>query len=302
MTDAAIARSRVAAPPGSTLAGLFAATRPRQWLKGVLVLAAPVAAGRWLHAEVMIGVAIAFVAFTVTAAGCYLCNDVVDAAADRLHPVKRSRPVAAGVVSAPLAIAVGVALVLAGPAIAFATDREELALIVIAYGAATLAYTAGLKTVPWLEAAILASGFVLRPLAGAAGSGVPPSGYFLAVCCAGALMVTLGKRYAEIQLVGAAGHRSVLARYRPTALRAARTAAGAVLGAGYLVWALSRAGAAEITALLSAVAVIVAVYRYLVRSNRGDGGEPERLLLSDPVLLVAALVWAATLLLTPFGL
>ncbi|MHB2021812.1 MAG: decaprenyl-phosphate phosphoribosyltransferase [Mycobacteriales bacterium] len=302
MTDAAIAAPRIAAPPRSTIAGLLASTRPRQWLKGVLVLAAPVAAGRWLHPEVMIGVMIAFAAFTATAAGCYLLNDVIDAPADRLHPVKRHRAVAAGVVSVPLAITVGAVLVLAGPAIAFGTDREELGLVVVAYGALTLAYTGGLKAVPWLESVLLASGFVLRPLAGAAGSGVPPSGYFLAVCCAGALMVALGKRYAEIQLADAGSHRSVLARYSPAALRAARTAAGVALAAGYLAWAVSRTGIASVTALVSAAAVIVAVYRYLIRSNQGEGGEPERLLLSDRVLLTAALVWAGALLLTPFGI
>lgn len=275
--------------------GLLLAARPRQWVKGLLVLAAPVAADRWTG-EVIIGALIAFLAFTATAAGCYLLNDAHDAPADRLHPRKQLRPIASGLVPPWLAVTVGAVLVLAGPAIAFGTDREELGLIVAGYGLLTSAYTGGLKAVPGLEVLVVSSGFVLRPLAGAAGSGVPPSAWFLGVCCSGALMVALGKRYAEIRLEDPAAHRAVLGSYTWRGLRLARTSAAFGLVAAYAGWAVTRPGSHLPLALISAVAVTVATARYLSRSDRGDGGEPERLLFADPVILVCGLIWAVCFL------
>lgn len=307
MTDTQFAASAVVGVPArrqgfaGSARGLLAASRPRQWVKGVLVLAAPVAAGVWTRPEVLIGTTIALFAFTLTAAGCYLCNDAHDAAADRHHPTKRLRPVASGEVSVALASVVGALLVLSGPVLAFATDREELGLVVAAYGALTAAYSGGLKAVPGVEVAIVASGFVLRPLAGAAGSGVPPSGYFFAVCCAGALMVALGKRYAEIRLPAAHLHRRVLTHYSRSGLRLARTISGVALAVGYLAWALTRSAQVRPLSLVSAVAVFVAVYRFMRQSELGEGAEPERLLVRDPALLASAVVWAGCLLASSIG-
>lgn len=305
MTDTAVAATVTApaapavpalrAERGAVARGLLAGARPRQWVKGLLVLAAPLAADRWTG-EVLLGASIAFLAFTATSAGCYLLNDVHDAAADRLHPRKRLRPVASGLVPTWLAVAVGSVLVVAGPAIAFATDREALGLIVAGYGVLTTAYTGGLKTVPGLEVLVVSSGFVLRPLAGAAGSGVPPSAWFLGVCCSGALMVALGKRYAEIHLTDPVAHRPVLAAYSGRGLRRARTAAAFLLVGTYAGWAVTRAGSHLPLALVSAAVVVLATARYLARSDRGDGGEPERLLFADPALLACAAVWAVCFL------
>lgn len=296
MTEAALPARAAGRSPAL---GLLLAARPRQWLKGALVFAAPVAAGRWVQPEVAIGAVISAVAFTLTAAGCYLFNDVHDAAADRAHPAKRLRPVAAGWVAPWLALLAGAALILAGPLLAFGTDREELGVFVVAYAILTTCYTGGLKNVPGLELLVLASGFVLRPLAGAAGTGVPPSTWFLAVCCAGALMVALGKRYAEVALTGAPRHRPVLAAYRPESLRLARAAAAAALTGAYLGWALTRSVAELPLAMTSAVLIVAAVLRYSWATDRGRGGEPERLVLTDRVLATLALAWAVCFLVLP---
>ncbi|MGH3770982.1 MAG: UbiA family prenyltransferase, partial [Pseudonocardiaceae bacterium] len=88
---------------GTVLAGLVRTMRPRQWVKNVLVLAAPFAGGFLFQLHVLIAVGIAFVAFSLAASGVYLVNDVQDVEADRAHPVKRNRPIAAGLVAPQLA-------------------------------------------------------------------------------------------------------------------------------------------------------------------------------------------------------
>jgi decaprenyl-phosphate phosphoribosyltransferase len=282
-------------------AALIRAARPRQWVKNSLVAAAPLAAGSWLHPRVVAGTALAFVAFTLTAAGCYLVNDVQDAPRDRLHPVKRLRPVASGDLPASWAAAAGLLLVAAGPLVAVAGGRGWLAALVAVYAATTLVYSAGAKAVPVVETVLIASGFVLRPLAGAAASGVPPSGWFLGACCCGALMVVAGKRLAELRLPAAAAHRRVLARYRPAVVRVARTAAAAALLGCYIGWAVARRRMELPTAVVSSVAVIAAVVRYGVLADRGASGQPERLLVRDRILAACAVVWLGSFLLLPLA-
>jgi len=278
---------------------LLAATRPRQWLKNVLVLAAPFAAGRWLQPHVAIGAAVAFAAMTLTAAGAYLINDVRDVEPDRRHPRKRLRPVASGRLSIRRATVAGGVLLVAGPTLAGTVNGWQLVLVVAAYAALTLGYSRSLKNVPGLELAAVAAGFVLRPLAGAAATGVPPSGWFLGVVCAGALMVTLGKRSAELSLPRARLHRPALRGYTAAGLRRARQAAAAVMLGCYLGWALTRPSAIAVSAGLSAVAVTGAVLRYGWCSDRGLGGEPERLLLADRLLQVCAVAWLVAFLVGP---
>jgi decaprenyl-phosphate phosphoribosyltransferase len=278
---------------------LLSATRPRQWVKNLLVVAAPLAAGRWLRSSVEVGAALAFLAITLSAAGTYLLNDVHDIERDRWHPVKRLRPVAAGRLSVRAATAAGVVLLVAGPVLALATGRPLLAVAVAAYAALSVSYSRRLKSIAWLEILVVAAGFVIRPLAGAAATGVRPSPWFLAVCCSGALMVTLGKRNAELALPDAVRHRPVLARYRPAAMRVAGLVATAGLIGGYLAWAGTRPRDLLPAALVSAAAVTVAALRYRLVSDRGRGGEPERLLFHDRVLQACAIVWLVAFLAGP---
>lgn len=123
MTDTAVLRQRAAgqqqepAPQGrrGLLAGLLRTARPRQWVKNVLVVAAPAAAGELFSRHALAQLGLVFVLFTACAAAVYLVNDARDAEADRAHPVKRHRPVAAGQVPVPVAYAVGAALGVLAP-------------------------------------------------------------------------------------------------------------------------------------------------------------------------------------------
>lgn len=275
---------------------LLRAARPKQWPKNVLVWAPVLGAGAWDRAGVISAGLIATVGFTLVASAVYLVNDVCDAARDRLHPVKRHRPVASG--DLPVGWALGGALVAATAAftLAGATRHGELGGVLAGYLAVSLAYSVALKNIPGLEILIVAIGFVWRPIAGAEATGIPTSGWFLEVCCGAALTVAVGKRIAEIDSLhsSASAHRSSLRFYRPGVLRWVRRLSSLATFVCYLGWAVSRwQGAALIAAVGSAIPVAVALCRYGSRNDRGDGGAPEDLLLSDRLLQFSAVLWLA---------
>jgi decaprenyl-phosphate phosphoribosyltransferase len=270
------------------------AARPRQWPKNLLVFAAPVA-GASLGRHDGFGYAlVAFAAFTAAASAVYLINDVVDVERDRLHPVKRLRPVAAG--RLPQSVAIGLAVTLLALAVlcGLLIGEPMLAVVIGTYAAISLLYSSYLKHVPWLELALVGSGFVLRALGGAVATHVPPSGWFLAVCSLGALMVASGKRYSELASLGdrAAAHRPVMRYYSRTGLRLFQRAAIAALLAAYLAWALSGHTAwMRGWHVASLVPLALALIRFDWLTPRADGRPVEDLISRDRVMIGCELAW-----------
>jgi decaprenyl-phosphate phosphoribosyltransferase len=293
-------RSRPAAWPAA-LAGLLLAAlqaaRPRQWPKNLLVFAAPLA-GATLGRPDGFGYAlVAFAAFTAASSAVYLINDVMDAERDRLHPTKRTRPIASGRLPKPLALAL--ALVGLGLAmLASSLIREpRLALVIGIYVLTSWLYSAGLKHVPGVELVIVASGFVLRAIGGAVATHVPPSPWFLTICSLGALMVAIGKRYTELSVLGAeaAAHRPVMRWYRIWLLRAGQRAVSAVMLVAYVLWALSEHDSwMRGWHLASAVPLACALFRFDGLTGLADGRPVEDLIARDPTMICAELVWLAT--------
>lgn len=284
-----------AALAGQLIAAVQAA-RPRQWPKNLLVFAAPLA-GATLGRPNGFGYAlVAFAAFTAAASAVYLINDVMDAGRDRLHPAKRNRPVAAGRLPKPLALALaglGVGLAMMASA---AIREPRLALVVGIYVLTSWLYSAGLKHVPGVELAFVASGFVLRAIGGAVATHVPPSAWFLTVCSLGALMVAIGKRYTELSVLGAdaAAHRPVMRWYRIWLLRAGQRAVSAVMLAAYVLWALSEHDSwMRGWHLASAVPLACALIRFDRLTGLADGRPVEDLIARDPTMICAELVWLA---------
>ncbi len=274
--------------------------RPRQWAKNVLVVAAPVAAGRITDPEVAAWTVFAFVAFTAAAAGTYLVNDVLDREADARHPEKRHRPIASGQVPVGVAVAVGAVLLAAAVLVPFLLGRAPLGWVIVVYVASASAYSLGAKRVALVDVTIVAAGFVLRALAGAFGVGVPVSQWFLIVISFGALYVVATKRYAELRDLGHDPHekgatRAALQDYSMDTLTEMRFTSAAVTLLAYVLWAFEGAQAAgggwwfE----LSIVPFVLAVYRYAVAVHRGDGQAPEEILLADRQLLLYVAAWAA---------
>ncbi len=278
---------------------LLRTARPQQWVKNVLVLSAPAAAGVLLRPEVLWRCLVAVAALTFAASGCYLVNDVRDRHLDRQHPRKQFRPVASGAVPVELAVVTGCVLIGAGLALA-AVDGTPVLLAVGGYVALTVLYAMVLKHVPWLEMAIVAFGFLIRALVGAAAAGVGVSEWFLAVVSAAAVHVVASKRASELS-EGGRESRPVLRAYTPARLRVLRLVSAAALVASYASWALARPGTlVAALAAASTVPVIVVVGRWTWRTERGGTGAPEQVLLEDPVVRTGVALWflafAATVL------
>jgi decaprenyl-phosphate phosphoribosyltransferase len=272
--------------------------RPRQWVKNVLVLAAPFAAGELLRPGIALQLVIAFVAFSLAASGVYLVNDAKDVEADRVHPTKRNRPIAAGIVPAPLAVGVAVVLLAGSIALALLASAELAALLAV-YVVVQLAYCFWLKHQPVLDICIVASGFLMRAIAGGAATGIALSQWFLLVAGFGSLFMVAGKRYAEMMLAERTGAkiRKSLEAYSASYLRFVWALSATVLITTYSLWAfeIRETENNPIWSAASIVPFVVAVLRYSVDVDKGEGGEPEEIALGDRVLQVLALLWVGTL-------
>jgi decaprenyl-phosphate phosphoribosyltransferase len=273
--------------------------RPRQWVKNVLVGVAPAAAGKVFHLHVAARTVVAFVAFSLAASGVYLINDLRDAEADRRHPTKRLRPIARGTV--PPGLAAGAATVLVCAALAIATPLNwRLGVVVALYVAESMAYSFGGKRLSVIELGLVASGFVLRAIAGGVASGLPLSSWFLVVISFGALFVVAGKRLAEFQSLGseAGAHRSVLETYTRSFLEATLILCAGVTVTAYCLWAFTPDNSglgvhhAALWIQLSVVPVVLAILYVLLQLDAGRGGAPEDLVLKDRTVQVLAACWA----------
>jgi decaprenyl-phosphate phosphoribosyltransferase len=285
----------------SQLRALVRTARPKQWIKNVLVFAAPAAAGVLDQADAIVQTLVAFVAFCLAASATYLLNDAADAEADRLHPTKRLRPIAAGELSPGVARGVAVALMIAALAITAPINHGKLTLVVASYIAVTLGYTLWLKHEPVIDLAAVAAGFVFRAIAGGVATDVPLSDWFLIVAGAGSLFIVTGKRHAEqVELgSGSHSHRSTLGEYSTAYLGFVRAVAAGVMITAYCLWAFENATSTGDTTWfrLSIVPFVIAVLRYALVIEQGGGGAPEEVVLGDRVLLVVGALWALTFLL-----
>ncbi len=286
-------------PPANLFIGVVKAIRPRQWVKNVLVLAAPLAAlggpVRYDYAEVLTKVSVAFVVFCLAASSIYLVNDVRDVEADREHPTKRFRPIAAGVVPEWLAYTLAVVLGAASLAIAWWLT-PNLALVIAVYIGMQLGYCFGLKHQAVMDICIVSSAYLLRAIAGGVAANIPLSQWFLLAAAFASLFMVAGKRYAELQLAERTGAaiRKALESYTSTYLRFVWTMSATALVVCYGLWAFERDRHSGSWFAVSMVPFTIAILRYAVDVDGGLAGEPEDIALRDRVLQLLFLVWIAT--------
>ena len=292
----------VTGPSGNVVAGVVKAIRPRQWVKNVLVLAAPLAALggplQYHYRDVLdkaypaLG---AFVVFCLAASSIYLINDVRDVEADREHPTKRFRPIAAGVVPEWLAYALAVVLGIASLVIGW-WITPNLALVMAVYLTMQLGYCYGLKHQAVMDICIVSSAYLLRAIAGGAATDIRLTQWFLLVMAFGSLFMVAGKRYAELQLAERTGAkiRKALENYTSTYLRFVWTLSATALVVCYGLWAFDREHGAAGWFVVSMVPFTIAILRYAVDVDGGLAGEPEDIALRDRVLQLLALAWIAT--------
>ena len=277
---------------------LLASVRPQQWSKNLFVFAALVFGQRLGDVEAVLRAAAAFGVFCALSGAMYLYNDVRDRDADRLHPTKRLRPVAAGALSPAAAVTAAVVLAAVGVVAAWLI-APGVALTAAAYVALLGLYSAGLKHVVILDALTVSAGFVLRTLAGAIAVGVPMSAWLFICTTLLALFIALSKRRHELTLLDgdAARHRKSLADYSPYLLDQMITVVGASALIAYAVYSTSPETAARFGTPwlgLTIPFVLYGLLRYLFPVHQRDGGgSPDTILFTDRPLLASVAGWAA---------
>ena len=277
--------------------------RPYQWVKNGFVFTGLLFGHAWHEPHLVTRVVIAFAAFCLVSSAIYTFNDIVDLEQDRLHPKKSQRPLASGQVSISAAVMLAALLVVPGLALAYAASPAVF-IIVLGYVLMNIAYSLRLKHVVILDVFIIATGFMLRILAGTLGVGIPPSQWLL-LC---GLMVTLflgfTKRRAEIIALtdDKAAHRKVLEHYSPVLLdkMIGITAAGLIMS--YSLYTMNAEtiriqGTANL--IYTVPFVMYGVFRYIyLLHHQSRGGDPSHDLVRDPHLLIVVGAWlVATILL-----
>ena len=287
------------------VAAVLRSLRPRQWVKNFFVFAAVVFSQNLFTPLIWPAIA-AFVIFCGLSGAVYLINDVADMEKDRLHPVKRWRPIASGDLSRPAAVVIAVVLLAASLIAAFALARP-FGIVATIYGVLLVAYSFWLKYVVIVDVLTVAMGFVLRAVAGAEAVDVDISGWLVICTILIALFLALGKRRHEYLSLkeGAAGHRPILAEYSEGFLDqmiAVVTASTAMAYALYTMWPETVAKFHTRLLPVTFPFVLYGIFRYLYLLYHLDlGGNPSDLLLSDRALLVNTILWMVTLIIVIYG-
>jgi decaprenyl-phosphate phosphoribosyltransferase len=281
----------------SLLKAIVRTARPKQWTKNVLVFAAPAAAGVLGQRDALLQTLVAFIGFCLAASGTYFLNDANDAVADRLHPTKRLRPIAAGDLDARTARIIAGVLVFLALLVTAPINDFKLTGVIAAYVVITLSYTLWLKYEPVIDLAAVAAGFVLRAIAGGVATSVRLSDWFLIVAGAGSLFIVTGKRHAEQVELGSDSleHRRTLGEYSTAFLGYVRAVASSVAILAYCLWAFEKSKPVgnPIWFELSIVPFVLAILRYALLLEQGKGGAPEELVLADRTLQVICVAWIA---------
>jgi 4-hydroxybenzoate polyprenyltransferase len=276
----------------SARVAVLTALRPHQWTKNLLLFAGIIFAGHLQDSTRLSHAVAAFAAFCMLSSAGYLVNDVVDAPRDRLHETKRFRPIARGDVSPRTAVAIAVALAVAGLALAASLGIETL-VFAAAFIAGQFAYTLLLKRLYLVDALAIAGLFVVRAAAGAAAVDVHISDWLLVCTGLLAMFLTFAKRRGEVVTVSAdrAVGRAVLKHYSLARLGPLVWSTAAGVCAAYTVYAFTAHDSTEMRVTVPFVLFGLARYLYLIQ-RRDLGEEPDRVLLNDPPILVSVLIWA----------
>ena len=296
--------------------------RPRQWLKNLSVFAAPIFLGNFFVPSVFISGFKAFIVFCILSSGAYFINDIIDAPKDRLHPIKKNRPIASGKISLGFAWLISFSLI--GTAVVYSAlfVGSFFTLAVITYAIIQLFYSLYFRNVIILDALVVATGFVLRVFAGGFAVNSSISSWLILTTIGLSLLLAFGKRRSEKTIL--AEHltnsqtRETLRHYPDTLLDSMISMSASFCIVAYSLFAFQIspqiAGNSLISILpsilkspkwmmLTIPIVIYGVARYLYIIYEKKGGEsPERVLLSDRPILATVLLWVVAIMLIIYGL
>lgn len=298
--------STSAITPAGFVRDFLVACRPMQWQKNLLLFAAFIfsarAAWAWDDPDtwgpLLLNAFAGFWLFNAIASGEYLLNDARDIEGDRLHPRKRFRPIAAGRVPLSVAYVGGFVLISVGVAAAFVLD-SQFGLIAASYAALTLAYSLWLKRLVIVDVVVIASGFALRAVAGAAVIDVPTSSWLFVCTTLGALFIAVAKRRQELVLLTdeAGAHRGVLGEYTLDVLDQMSSVSASATIVAYALYVVSAENLpSNDSMLLTLPFVLYGVFRYHLIAERQPEKNADELITRDVPLLVAVLLFGLTAL------
>ena len=275
---------------------LFRLMRPHQWVKNTFVLTGLLFGHAWHDPTLVTKAIIAFIAFCLTSSTIYIINDIVDIEQDKQHPSKRNRPLASGKIKITSAAILAVFIGLAALTLAYFASTIVVAILLI-YAVMNVAYSLKLKHVVILDVFIIATGFMLRILAGTLGLGIPPSQWLLLCGFMVTLLLGFSKRRAEIIALSddKSAHRKVLEQYSAVLLDniIVITAAGVIMSYGLYTMnpeTIRIHGTANLIYTLPFV--IYGVFRYIfLLHHQSSGGDPSRDLVRDPHMLIVLACW-----------
>lgn len=279
----------------AALRSLFVLMRPHQWLKNVFVFAGLLFSHTWHNGALLQHIVLAFLAFCCFSSLVYILNDWRDRASDALHPTKRLRPLASGAVSGRAAMVLALVLLLAGVTLAW--GNRVLLLLLGIYVVLNLAYSWRLKQVPVVDVSIIASGFMLRLLAGTVAVGIPPSRWLLLTGLFIALFLGFSKRKAET-FHTPEQQRAVLEHYPAALLDTFMAVTMTATIITYSLYATSiEAQQQHGERLIYTVPIVIfGLLRYAYQVHRGRGEDVSRDLVRDPWILLAMAAWVAVFL------
>ncbi len=270
--------------------------RPGQWIKNLFVFAALVFAREALTVPSLARAVWAFAVFCLLSGALYLVNDVCDVLADRLHPKKLLRPIAAGRVSPGRALAWAATLAAVSLAGAFAL-RPLFGAVAVIYAVLMLGYSLKLKNIVILDVFLIAAGFVLRVVAGGVAIFVPLSSWLIICTSLLALFIAFGKRRHEIVFlqVQAPLHRPILREYSAYLLDQMISVVTASTVIAYSLYTVSEDTVQKFgtpNLILTTPFVLYGIFRYLyLVHQKGQGGSPEEMIFRDKPLAAAIILW-----------
>ena len=262
--------------------------RPTQWLKNLMLFFPPFLAGHALQEGFFATGLVPFLSFCLVSSAGYLLNDLLDCKRDQLHPRKRLRPLASGLISIPAAVVVSVLLFAVGVALAAVSAPPAFVALLLGYASVSVAYSLYLKQKAIVDLFCIAAGFLIRLQAGGELFAVPISPWLFLSVLLLSLFLSTGKRLSELQALGegAGDHRVSLAGYPPGFLMGTLYLTAGTVLVTYAMYVVQRP-----KLIYTVPLCLFGLLRYILRVSSGKGGDPTEALLKDRVLLVVGLSW-----------
>ena len=278
--------------------------RPTHWIKNIFVFLPVFFGGALLNTTEVVAAALTFMSFSLAASAIYCLNDIIDVDADRAHPVKCKRPIASGAITIPQAYGMMTVSLLISIVLMFLLPEghAKSILVIIAYFVINVAYCLRLKEYAIIDVCIIASGFVLRILAGGYATGVHLSKWIVLMTFLLTLFLAFAKRRDDVLRMNTTGRapRKNTSRYNLTFINQAITITGSVMVVCYVMYTVSREIIAQFATdklYLTSILVILAILRYLQISVVDEkSGDPVKVALSDRATQLILLAWLLSFL------